>query len=212
MFKRILVPLDGSARAESAIPVAARLARAAGGSVVLIEVANVHLEYGPYRDPDTARPITFDRDYEDAATYLTALSKGTHLAGIPTETRVPTGHVAETILAEARAEQADVIVITSHGRTGFARWVLGSVARTVVRQAPIPVLLLREAGSKPVPSLFEGIGRLRVLVPLDGSPSAETALGPAAELAHALAGSEGAALHLLRVPETPARLVRAGLA
>ncbi|HEV2238877.1 MAG TPA: universal stress protein, partial [Ktedonobacterales bacterium] len=79
-------------------------------------------------------------------------------------------------------------------------------------QAPIPVLLLREAGSKPVPSMFEGIGRLRVLVPLDGSPSAETALGPAAELAHALAGSEGAALHLLRVPETPARLVRAGLA
>jgi nucleotide-binding universal stress UspA family protein len=209
MFQRILVPLDGSVRAEHAIPVAARLASATGGSVVLVEVANRHIEYGPYRDPDTASPIAIDRDYDDAVTYLTSLSRGTDLAGIPVETCVLAGPVAETILDEARVQHADVIVLTSHGRTGFVRWVLGSVAQKVVRWAPMPVLLLHDAGPTLAPSAFEGIGRLHALVPLDGSPLSETALAPAIELVRARAGPEGAALHLLRVAETPARPARA---
>jgi nucleotide-binding universal stress UspA family protein len=209
MFQRILVPLDGSARAERAVPVAARLAHAGGGSVVLVEIANRHIEYGPYRDPDTASLIAIDRDYDDAVTYLTSLATGTDLAGVPVETYVLAGSVAETILDEARIQYADAIVLTSHGRTGFVRWVLGSVAQKVVRRAPMPVLLLHDAGPTLASSAFEGIGRLRALVPLDGSLLSETALVPATELVRALAGPEGAALHLLRVAETPARQVRA---
>jgi nucleotide-binding universal stress UspA family protein len=141
-----------------------------------------------------------------------SLSKASYLAGVPTETRVLAGMAADAILDETRIQKADAIVMTAHGRSGFVRRVLGSVTQRVVRGARVPVLLVREASPDPASSAFQGAGRFRVLVPLDGSPLAEMALVPAIELARALAGPRGIALHLLRVPESPARLVRAGLA
>jgi nucleotide-binding universal stress UspA family protein len=108
------------------------------------------------------------------------------------------GLVAETLLSVVSTTRADLIVMTSHGRTGFHRWALGSVAEKIARHAPVPVLILRE----PLPAVLtssasDQLARpLRVLVPLDGSPLAETALAPAAHVLEALAPPTARMLHL----------------
>ncbi len=199
MYRRILVPLDGSARAERAVPTAARLARASGGTVVLARVATVHLEYGPYPDPATVGSVALESDDREADVYLKQIAGGTTLSGIPPETLVLSGPVAATLLDAAHTHRADVIVMSSHGRRGFARWALGSVADKVARHALVPVLVLRDAGTVPIGPEAGTERPLRILVPLDGSPLAEEALAPAAQLAAALAAPAQSALHLVRV-------------
>jgi nucleotide-binding universal stress UspA family protein len=203
MYQRILVPLDGSARAEQAVAVAARLARVANGAVVLIEVANLHLEYGRQIDAPGLAPIAVDRDDEDAVDYLKTITQRPELAGIATETEVLSGPIAETILNAAQTHGADVIVMSSHGRTGFRRRVLGSVAEQVTQHAKVPVLVLRDAEPALMRPTAEAGRRFTALVPLDGSPLAEAALQPAVELVAALAAPEQGALHLMQVVDIP---------
>jgi nucleotide-binding universal stress UspA family protein len=118
-----------------------------------------------------------------------------------TETDVSRGLVADTLLAVVSTTRADLIVLTSHGRTGFHRWALGSVAEKIARHGPVPVLILREPiHTMLTSSASEQLARpLRVLVPLDGSPLAETALAPAAQVLAALAPPTDRMLHLTRV-------------
>ncbi len=203
MHQRVLVPLDGSARAEQALPVAARMVRAFGGSIILVRVANIHLEYGPYLDTAALTPLAIDRDYDEAVAYLKLIARRDDLRGITTHIEVLAGPVAETILATAETLDADVIVMNSHGRTGFSRWVLGSVAEQVVRHANIPVLVLRAGGSMPLPSEVNADRPLTALVPLDGSPLAESVLLSAAEMLVILAGASGGTLQLLQVVDVP---------
>lgn len=109
------------------------------------------------------------------------------------------------ILFVTEAQQIDVIVMSSHGRTGLKRWVWGSVAQKVVRSSSVPVLLLREheiAAEGPHPYVERP---LRVLVPLDGVVVAKAALQPAAQLIAALAAPGQGAMHLLRVVKDEAR-------
>jgi nucleotide-binding universal stress UspA family protein len=198
MFQRILVPLDGSARAERAVLVAARLVRASGGTVILVQVANLHVEYGPYRDAEAGpTPVALDLDLAGASEYLKPLVQRDALACIATEKEVVSGPVAAMILAAAQAQRADLIVMSSHGRTGVTRWVLGSVAQKVIRHAPLPVLVLHDAG--PVPIEPEVLPPLRALVPLDGSPLAEEAITPAAQLIAGLCAPARSEFHLLQV-------------
>jgi nucleotide-binding universal stress UspA family protein len=183
MFQRILVPLDGSPRAERALPVAARLAQASGGTVVLLQVVGPPTAFAPTPapNPGTLRAIV-DADLAWAKTSLEALTKRSCLSGVPTETEAIEGQAASTILWEIEAQHIDLIVLCSHGYSGFKRWVLGSIAEKVARYTPVPVLLLREGG----PTLFgtppRAEGPLRALVPLDGSDRAQETLLPAAQL------------------------------
>jgi nucleotide-binding universal stress UspA family protein len=209
MFQRILVPLDGSSRAERAIPVAARIARATRGSVLLLQVATFQAQYGlylyqwyPSSSPVLAQEI-LDTELEDAHIYLTALAHSETLAGIKVEMKAFTGVAAPTILAVAHEQQADLIVMCSHGRTGFKRWALGSVAQKIVRQSTLPVLLLREGSPTSVDLRSDDAHHLRALVALDGSPFAEAALKPAAHLVAALAAPGKGALHLAQIVNLP---------
>jgi nucleotide-binding universal stress UspA family protein len=198
MFERILVPLDGSARAERALPVAARLARAACGTVVLVQVADVHPEGRPHVDIRTVgRPLVIHIDMQTAREYLESLTGAEALQGVSAVSDVRTGPVAATIANAATEHGADLIVICSHGRTGLTRRVLGSVAREVLRHAPVPTLVLQEADpAVPQP----GKGRpWRALVALDGSPMAESAIEPAACLIAALAAPSRGELRLVQV-------------
>ncbi|MEO8956959.1 MAG: universal stress protein, partial [Ktedonobacteraceae bacterium] len=97
----------------------------------------------------------------------------------------------------------DLIVMCSHGYTGFKRWFLGSVADVVTRTAPVPVLVLRDGGQLPTDH-FQNNGPLRALVTLDGSSLAEAAIEPAAQLVAALAEPSQGALHFLRIVGFPA--------
>jgi nucleotide-binding universal stress UspA family protein len=199
MYRRILVPLDGSARAERAVPTAARLARTSGGTVVLAQVATVHLAYGPYPDPAKVGSGALESADREADAYLKQIAGGTTLSGIPVETLVLSGPVAATLLVATHTRRADVIVMSSHGRRGVARWALGSIAEKVARHAPVPVFVLRDAGPVPIGPEAGTERPLRVLVPLDGSALAEEALAPAAQLAAVLAAPAQSALHLVRV-------------
>jgi nucleotide-binding universal stress UspA family protein len=200
MFKRILVPLDGSGRAERALPIAARLARTSGGSIFLVRVLSTE----PASLPSApAKPLLIqtvgEADRALAESYLAGVAGSDLLTGISVQTNVPVGLVPSSILAVAADKHADIIVMCSHGSTGVTRWwMLGSVAAKVARFAHIPVLVLREGGSVPE-ERHPGERPLRVLVPLDGSDYAKAALVPAAYLAAALAAPGQGALHLIHV-------------
>lgn len=199
MFQRILVPLDGSVRAERAIPVAAHMARTSGGSVILVQVVSTSLETWPTPALAPQTQAIVDADLAEAEKYLAGLTVSADLCEIPTETVVQFGPTAPTILSAAYSYSADVIVICSHGYTGMTRWTLGSIAEKVARHTSIPVLILREGGPIPTGPRPDRTGPFRVLVPLDGSLRAKAALTPAAYLAIALAAPGQAELHLVRV-------------
>lgn len=204
MFEHLLVPLDGSARAERAIPVAARLARASGGVLVLLRVVSWPPLLVPYPAPDPGTmQAVIEAERAEAEDYLEGLTHRSSLAGVRTETLVAVGQASAAILALAETQRSDLIVLCSHGYTGLKRWVLGSVAGQVARYAPVPVLLLREGGPALVGTPPHAEGPLRALVPLDGSARARAALVPAAQLVVALAAPGPGELHLMRVVVLP---------
>ncbi len=195
MFKHILVPLDGSGRAEQALPVAAKLAHTSGAAVTLLRVIDTSATPSPSAD---ARPILIqpvsETDIHLAQSYLDGLAASDLFNNIHVTTRAVEGIVSSTILSEAATQQVDIIVICSHGLTGVLRWALGSVAEKVARYGTIPTLVLREGGP-----MLNNTTSVRVLVPLDGSAQSEAALAPAAQLASALSAPEQGALHLLHI-------------
>jgi nucleotide-binding universal stress UspA family protein len=196
MFKRILVPLDGSGLAERALPVAARLARASGGSITLVRIistAPAALPSAPAR-PNLVQTVSAS-DQLLASSYLEGVQVMDILKGIHVKTEVAVGLIAPLILSLAASSHSDIIVMSSHGFTGVTHWMMGSVAEKVARYADIPVLILRES----IPSEEPGNKGPHILVPLDGSQNAEAALQPAASLAMALSGSGKASLHLMHV-------------
>jgi nucleotide-binding universal stress UspA family protein len=200
MFKRILVPLDESERAERALPVAAKLARASGAVLLLVEVVQSTAEFeSGLVAPTTWAPANFPPDRRQAAQYLARVAARDDLAGIKITSGVYAGPVASMLLLVAQSQNADLIVMTTRGRTGLARWALGSVADKVVHHTTVPALLVRDHGSLPVVSQPAADRPLRVLVPLDGSPLAEGAIAPAARIVAALAAPGPAAMHLVRV-------------
>lgn len=209
MFQRILVPLDGSPRAERALPVAARIARASRASIILLRVATTPLDDGSH--PTHRLPLTrtvVEADIDAATAYLTALTASDEidLDGIGIKTEVAPGHAASAILDVAREEQVDLIVMCGHQETGFKRWFASSVAQNVARQSPIPVFILREDSPLPLSSYPDRLHPLRPLmglVALDGSEFAEGALAPAASLVAALAAPARGTLLLTRVVTPP---------
>ena len=204
MLKRVLVPLDGSARAEQALPVAARLAQAAGGTVVLLRVVSIPNEFADYV---TLEPIAtqavINATLEEVRNYLKNIAGSESLHDVHTETEVLLGQTAATILSVVDSHHIDLVVLCSHGYTGMTRWALGSVAEKVSQLAPVPVLVLREDGPVPVPPLPMEGGPLRVLIPLDGSVRAQAAIIPAAQVIASLAAPVQGALHLTRVVVLP---------
>jgi nucleotide-binding universal stress UspA family protein len=187
MFTRLLIPLDGSQRAESVLPAAEAIARQARASVTLLHVieprppAQVHGEHHLATAPE-------------GEAYLTGLAARA-FAGLPVRTHVhgpADADVAASIARHTVELSIDMIVLCTHGR-GRARDLLyGSVAQQVLRRGQVPVLLVRADGSGPAFTC-----RL-ILVPLDGSPSSEAAV-PAAEF---LARAFGSRLRLLTVVPT----------
>lgn len=146
MFQRILVPLDGTELSEKAIPVAAWIARASGGTIVFVRVVLPPVEFGTYTPDRTIplKPSAFERREAEATSYLTGIlsSHADELAGIKTEIDVTAGAESHEIYSEARLEHVDLIVISSKEETGLKRLVFGSVAQEVVRHSPTPVLVL----------------------------------------------------------------------
>lgn len=143
MYKKILVPLDGSELAEQALPQVSQLAGCTGAEVVLLRVPSEPVYDYLVPDPDIA--VEMRSDIETAAqVYLDEIAAELRAMDLKVSTLVVWGApVQDTILEVARQLHADLIVMSTHGRSGLARLVIGSVADDVVRRAPVPVLLVR---------------------------------------------------------------------
>ena len=156
MYDKILLPLDGSEFAERVIPRIEPLAEKLGSALVLLQVTTA-LETliaqttpgmagspGAFVDP---QPI-MAAEQAAAAEYLGALAERLRAKGFTVEAEHPEGHAATTIIERARAHGADLIAMTTHGRSGLGRLVFGSVAEEVLRHATCPVLLVRMTNDK----------------------------------------------------------------
>jgi nucleotide-binding universal stress UspA family protein len=163
MYRTILVPLDGSALGERALPYAAAVARATGDRLRLVRVVQ-----GP------AAAVA------GAAAYLQRVAA--RLTRSDTGTGVLAGDATAEILREADRVEAGLVALSTHGRSGLGRWLYGSVADAVLRHADVPVLLVPAT----CPPAWPPEGARRVVLALDGSPFAEAAIGPGADLAEAL--------------------------
>ncbi len=204
MFTRILLPLDGSPRAERAIPTAVQLVRASKGTLILAHVRTMDAYFGlGYTALMTQELIA--QDLKAGAAYLTRIAASLELGEASVEQVVTYGPVASTLFSLITTQSADLVVLTSHGRTGFTRWALGSIAEKLAKASPVPVLILREGGPLLLSTHPEALRPLRALVPLDGSLCAKAALEPAAQLVAALAPPLHGAIHLVRVvnPSSP---------
>ena len=201
MFKHILVPLDGSERAERAIIVAARIAQASSATITLMRVVEIPVEYPAH----FAAPPIYDghKAAQEATSYLEQVAQSDNLKGIVVKTSAMIGSPALMLLQSATASQADLIVMCSHGYTGLKRWMLGSVAEKMARHTPVPMLILREHGPAPLTPIMVSPVPLRALVPLDGSELAEEVLTPTIQLLLALAPDTTKELHLVRVIDLP---------
>lgn len=142
MYKKILVPLDGSKVAEGVLPHAKSLAYSEGAELILLTVAaNPAMDF-VFSDPGLAESAVQEQE-EKSKTYIAAIENDLKSAGFRVSTLMRVGSVAETILGVAEEVQADVIAMSTHGRTGAARWLLGSIAERVVHNSKVPVLLIR---------------------------------------------------------------------
>jgi nucleotide-binding universal stress UspA family protein len=189
MYKKILVPLDGSNAAEIALPYAQEISAGMTADMILISVSE---------------PTVDDRDHLFRY-YLEGLSQKTHRepeelgAGGESVPKIEVlfGKPADEILGYADEEHVDLIIMASRGRSGLGPWLLGNIAAKVLRATEKPVLLVRApAGDSALPEK-----RLlrKILVPLDGSDLGETTLSHA----EALAKNLGAEIVLLRALEPP---------
>ncbi len=141
MYKKILVPLDGSPLAEAVLPHAQALANAEGAEIVLLRVAVTPNEGVFIHNPVLAQNI-IDEIEDEAKNYMNIevaklQKKGIKVSGITRD-----GFVPDTILDVAEETHADMIAMSTHGRTGVSRWLLGSVADRIVHYSSVPVMLI----------------------------------------------------------------------
>lgn len=149
-ISEILVPLDGSPLAESALPYVEGLAKRSSLKVVLLRAANLYNVYTPYSG---TMIYGGDRHIEagietDAYAYLKGVADNLRNKGLEVRCQIERGTPASTIIDVARGLSENMIVMTSHGRSGFRRLVLGSVTDAVIRSAGDPVLVIPSAGTE----------------------------------------------------------------
>jgi nucleotide-binding universal stress UspA family protein len=184
-YSKILVPLDGSPSGERALPLAVRLAQQARSRVVFVRAvwdANV-----PSNDAEMLAEM------DEARVYLSQIVRSLAEHQLEIEPIVVYAPAAEGILDVIRAQDPELVVMSTHGRSGLGRWIYGSIAEVVLQQSPKPVLLVRAWETTAYERSTSRAPRL--LVPLDGSAFGEAALPHAVALASLL----GARLSLLRV-------------
>jgi nucleotide-binding universal stress UspA family protein len=185
VYRSILVPLDGSALAERALGIAASLAAKSEGELRLVHVHPTHVV-----EELPAYGLTGATARAAAEQYVARVAdrlRGS-LDGRVTATVVD-GSPASSIVTHAERVGADLIVMSSHGRTGAGRFWLGSIADAVIRSATGPLLMVRGQDD---PHAFQ-----RILVPLDGSSLGEEIIPHAI----ALAKTSAAHVHLLQIEE-----------
>jgi len=179
MFDHILVPLDGSRLAESVLPHLVALATAFGSRVTLLRVA----EQEPGGQTRSVDPMDWRISRAQAKAYLDEQASRLVEAGLNPETALLEGQAADRIVEYAHSNDADLILVSSHGRSGLSRWNISSVVQKIILQARTSTMIVR-AYQPTIEDLMAQRYR-RLLVPLDCSRRAEVSLSPTVTLARA---------------------------
>jgi nucleotide-binding universal stress UspA family protein len=150
MFSKILVPLDGSELAECVLPYVEDIAKLRNSRVEAAFVVE-HYEMPFYGavvyDEENLKEIEQSAK-KGAKHYMGTVKKRLMASGIDSEIVVLEGKIADTLVDYASNNGFDLIVMATHGRSGLARWVVGSIADKILHHSPIPVLLIRSAGQE----------------------------------------------------------------
>jgi nucleotide-binding universal stress UspA family protein len=160
MYKKILVPLDGSELAECVLPHVESIAKGCGVSklVFMRVVEPVHLPVGTgsgggeiftEEDAAKARKKQDENNTAEAKQYLDDIMKRSNYDGAALKAEVVMGKPADAIAEYAEHNGVDLIVVATHGRSGISRWVYGNIADKVLRSACVPVLMVRAPGCIP---------------------------------------------------------------
>ncbi len=157
MYGRILVPLDGSELAEQVIPYARLVAGALGSRIELLRV----LVPVPREMGEASRRRYRERADQDLSGVRTALEA----AGLTVTASVQEGRPAESIVAEGEKESGTLIAMSTHGRSGLSRWMVGSVTGKVLHASRNPLLIVRAQGGQAAPEA----SLKTMIIPLDGS-------------------------------------------
>lgn len=142
MYRRILLTLDTSGFAEAAIPHAVEMAKAFGSELCLLSVVPV-IGAGEADVMGVAASMDWEAEVAHTEEYLGGVQQALKADGLEAETELRRGNVAEEIMIYAAKYEADLIIMSTHGRSGLGRWVYGSVTDRVLRYADVPVLLIR---------------------------------------------------------------------
>jgi nucleotide-binding universal stress UspA family protein len=200
MYKRMLVPLDGSELAEVVLPYAKELAGRLDLDMVFLHVCSAH----------ESESLAMHRAYVERAAEIARLQSREVQAktGIQPEAKeveargeVVVGHPAEEIVRYTDENDIDLILMATHGRSGIRHWVMGSVADKVLRASRVPIWLVQ--ARIPEQIVHDKWPQRKILVPLDGSDLAESVL-PHVEALAKQRGAELVDVVLLRVCEPPA--------
>ena len=151
MYQTLLVPLDGSPRAESILPHVEDLAMQFKSKVIFLQVVEPSLQFvNPSLYETTIQIdiihehlIDFKRKKEEITAYLSGIQEGFQKKGIDTGIIVEQGPAVETIISVAQRENAELIAIASHGRSGLSRVFYGSVAAGIMHKIDRPILIIR---------------------------------------------------------------------
>jgi nucleotide-binding universal stress UspA family protein len=142
MYKRILVPLDGSTLAEQALPHALNIAQGEDSALNLVRVALDQPFLASKGGGEVYPDEILIQDRAAAGSYLEGVQADVQAKGASASTQVLAGPVAECIVDYAKEHQIDLIVMSTHGRSGPSRWVNGSVAEKVLHGSHCPVLIV----------------------------------------------------------------------
>jgi nucleotide-binding universal stress UspA family protein len=182
MYKKILVPLDGSATAEKVLPYVRTLAGRLKSQVELLGIIDI-AELATRVSPEKARFLDtiVEEGVRESREYLAGTAR-TFMGG-DIKCTIDKGRAAEMIVEKGESDRTILIAMATHGRSGIKRWLLGSVAEKVLRGTANPLLLVRAADE----AKSEGLATLNsIVVPLDGSEVAESVLPAVVEMAQDL--------------------------
>ncbi|MCI0712515.1 MAG: universal stress protein [Chloroflexi bacterium] len=143
-YTKIVVPLDGSGWAEAALPHAARIAKNNDAELILLHI--YHSPTSQYQDTIalSSRQEVVDQEYDQIKSYLIGTRNDLRSQGVKVRGHIMHGrNPAYNIISYVENEGADLVVMSTHGRTGLARFVFGGVAQKVMQGLDVPVLLIR---------------------------------------------------------------------
>lgn len=195
MFEQVLVPLDGSTLAEHVLPHVIALAKCFGSHVTLLRVLERESIAEGRLSVDA---VDWSLRKAEGEAYLDRLATRMRASKLEVSHRLLEGRAAEQILAFAQQQRTDLIVLSSHGRSGLSGWNVSSVVQKVIFRAAVSIMIVR--AYEPVPAEWDELEYDSILVPLDLSQRAEYALPAALRLSRCY-GGQLILTHVLRQPE-----------